>query len=313
MGSGFQSQVYAGPAPAIAGDFADHNPRVNVEAGPGGLVAGASGLTIGRFAWTVPPRDPNGSPTIANNFGSGPVAGFVANDHTALITAYLAKDSMLIQKGYGVTLFSAGGFWAKNDGAAQALPGMKAYANLLTGQVRFGVTGSPSAASVTGSIAANTGSFTGSIADDVMTITVVGSGVAVIGGLLSGTGVATGTRIVSQLSGTPGGVGTYRVSIGEQSVASTTISETYGTLTVTAVSSGTLGVGSILSGSGVTAGTTITALGTGVGGTGTYIVDTTQTAGSTTVAGTMDVETRFICMSQALPGEIAKMTTHAMG
>ena len=57
-----------------------------------------------------------------------------------------------------------------------------------------------------------------------------------------------------------------------------TISAT--TLTISAVSSGTLVVGAIITGSGVTTGTTITALGTGTGGTGTYTVSPTQTVGS---------------------------------
>lgn len=56
------------------------------------------------------------------------------------------------------------------------------------------------------------------------------------------------------------------------------------TLTVSAVASGALAVGQVISGAGVTAGTKITALGTGTGGTGTYTVDTSQTASSTTIS-----------------------------
>lgn len=56
------------------------------------------------------------------------------------------------------------------------------------------------------------------------------------------------------------------------------------TLTVTAVGSGILEVGQLLTGTGVTAGTTITALGTGTGGTGTYTVSASQTVASTTIA-----------------------------
>lgn len=58
------------------------------------------------------------------------------------------------------------------------------------------------------------------------------------------------------------------------------------TLTITAVSSGQLAVGSIISGTGVTAGTTITAFGTATGGTGTYTVGTSQTTASTTITST---------------------------
>jgi hypothetical protein len=52
------------------------------------------------------------------------------------------------------------------------------------------------------------------------------------------------------------------------------------TLTVTAVSSGTLALGQILSGSGIAANTVIIGLGTGSGGTGTYTLNNAQTVAS---------------------------------
>lgn len=51
--------------------------------------------------------------------------------------------------------------------------------------------------------------------------------------------------------------------------------------TVTAVSSGVLSVGQVVTGFGVTAGTTITAMGTGTGNTGVYVVSVSQTVSST--------------------------------
>lgn len=54
-------------------------------------------------------------------------------------------------------------------------------------------------------------------------------------------------------------------------------------LTVSAVTSGALGIGAELSGSGITSGTYINSFGTGTGGTGTYNVVGTASAGSTTV------------------------------
>lgn len=54
-------------------------------------------------------------------------------------------------------------------------------------------------------------------------------------------------------------------------------------LTVTAMTSGTIAVGQILSGTGVTAGTQIISFGTGTGGTGTYNVQTLQTVSSTAI------------------------------
>ena len=58
-------------------------------------------------------------------------------------------------------------------------------------------------------------------------------------------------------------------------------------LTVTAVTSGIVRVGQILSGSGIAAGTYISSLGTGTGGTGTYNVlgDTTATSTTVTAVG----------------------------
>jgi len=57
------------------------------------------------------------------------------------------------------------------------------------------------------------------------------------------------------------------------------------TLDVTAVGSGVIRVGMLISGTSVTAGTTITALGTGTGGVGTYTVSVSQTVSSTTITG----------------------------
>lgn len=71
-------------------------------------------------------------------------------------------------------------------------------------------------------------------------------------------------------------------SAGAGAVFTGSISTT--TLTVSAVTSGTIRVGQTISGTGVTAGTTITALGTGTGGAGTYTVSTSQTAASTTIS-----------------------------
>lgn len=62
------------------------------------------------------------------------------------------------------------------------------------------------------------------------------------------------------------------------------------TLTVTAVASGTLWVGQVLSGTGIASNTYITAFGSGTGGTGTYTVSTAPTTdptGSITITGSV--------------------------
>lgn len=315
MTGGFQTQVYDQPLMAVAGDFASNNPYFTYLAGPGGLVAGAGGVTIGRFAWAYPPDDGDGTPSVVQSYGAGPVAGFVHREQQGLITTYLAFAGMVIQQGFAMTLMIGGDFWVVNDGSTQALPGQKAYADFSTGKVRFGATGAPSAsAEVTGAIAAVSANIVGGIVDDVLTVAST-SQVLVKGTVLSGSGVASGTKITGQVSGTAGGAGVYNVSIPEQNVAAgTAITGTYGVLTVSAVTSGALEVGAVLSGAApVTAGTTITQLGTGTGGVGTYYVTPSQTANSGTITAVGDVETKWYAASSGLAGELVKMTTTPTG
>ena len=55
------------------------------------------------------------------------------------------------------------------------------------------------------------------------------------------------------------------------------------TMTVSAITTGVIRVGTTISGTGVTAGTTVTAYSSGTGGTGTYTVSVSQTVASTTI------------------------------
>ena len=61
------------------------------------------------------------------------------------------------------------------------------------------------------------------------------------------------------------------------------------TLTVTAVTSGSIYVGAVIEGTGVTVGTTVTAFVTGTGSVGDYTVDTSQTVASTTITSNVTV------------------------
>jgi hypothetical protein len=72
------------------------------------------------------------------------------------------------------------------------------------------------------------------------------------------------------------------------------------TLTVTVATSGALYVGSLITGTGVTAGTTISAFLTGTGGTGTYTVSTSQTVASTAITGTVNDATLEINSTDAI-------------
>lgn len=311
--SDFQTQVNALQAPAVEGDFASTNYRHSVLAGPGGLVAGSNGVTVGRFAWIVDTSvDADGAPATVNSFGVGAPAGIVHRAQQGLITVFLDGSSMVVPEGFPVTLFNQGDFWVKNLGATQALPGQKAYASFADGSISFAASGAASTASGTGTIAAETFSATGSITGNVLTVTAVGSGTLYPGAAISGTNVASGSTIVSQLTGAAGGVGTYAVSIPEQAVASTTISGTYGLMTVSAMTTGAYGVGQSITGAGVVADTYITALGTGAGGTGTYIVNNTQTVASEALTGSTNFETNFYARSAGLNGELVKISSAPM-
>jgi hypothetical protein len=319
----FPNQVNTQPAPAVEGDFASTNPRFTVDAGPGGLVAGPSGVTIGRFCWFYAgPFDIDNTPQQVSNQmltaqpnGTTNVTGFIARLQQGLITTYLQASGMLIPAGFPVTVFSGGDFWVKNAGTNAAILGQKAYASFANGTVTFAATATPTTGTCTGSIGPQTVSFTGSIAGNVLTVSAVSSGTLVAGAILTGgTGIVTNTTITAQLSGTAGGIGTYSVNVPEQTVASAALTGTYGLLNVSvAPASGTLSIGQTLTGSGVTAGTYISQLGTGTGGTGTYYVSPTQTVGSITITFAQNVETKWTAMSGGLTGELVKISSHPLG
>ncbi len=315
-----QSQVYSQPTIGVAGDFASANTnRFSVLAGPDALVAGASGVSVGLFAWTESNYiDADGAGAIVNNFGSGAPAGFVARMQQGLITSYLADASMVIPQGFPVTLHDSGDFFVTNNGTAQATPGMKAYASYTTGQATFAATGAPTTASATTStIAAGTAAtFTGSIAGNVLTAASVSNSIYP-GAVLSGGTVATGTVIVAQLSGTTNGAGTYAVSIPEQTVASASLTATPYVLDTTGGTvTGTIVLGSVIQSdsgtpTGVVVGAGVTVLNTPA--TGKHIV---STGGGTSTSGTVvlasNYETKFICKTSGLAGEVVKIssTTH---
>lgn len=229
---GFQNAVYIDPNPAVEGDFASANPRASVLAGPGQLVAGDNGLTVGRFAWV--------SSGKAGNAGIGAPAGFVHREQQGLITIFLAEATMLVPKGLPAVLHNLGDFWAKTKTVATV--GQKVFSSVTDGTISAGAAGAT---------------------------------------------LSDGAAFTGAIAGT--------------------------TLTVSAVASGTLAVGQVISGAGVTAGTTITASGTGTGGTGTYTVSASQTVSSESMTSTNSVETKWYVGSAGGVGDLIKITTTQPG
>jgi hypothetical protein len=143
------------------------------------------------------------------------------------------------------------------------------------------------------------------------------------GAILTGTGVATGTMVLSQV--TPlltgevlGGGGRYLVSIGEQATGLQSITGTYGLLTA-GTTTGSIALGAVVAGGTTSAGTVVTANAsngaglTGTGGAGTYAVSPSQTVASATLTTATWIETKWFAMSGGLTNELVKISDHALG
>ena len=291
---GFQKQVNLTPAPAVAGDFASSNPRATVLAGPGGLVAGALGVTVGKFAWV----DDDG--VTVQSFGTATKApqGFVHREQQALIQQYLAEAGMNIPQGFPVVLHNEGDFWAKLAGDNAATIGAAIYADYSNGDV---CAVAPAGASVTASIgstntAALGATFTASADTDAtrLVVTTV-TGLISIGDTVSGTGITAGTTILSQVSGTTGGAGTYQLSAANTASAATITA--FGKTMVTSVTTGLISVGDTVSGgAGFPVAATVVAQVSGTpGGAGVYTLSangsayTASATGVTTFGNVLDV------------------------
>lgn len=213
---------------------------------------------------------------LVAQYNSGPVPAYLRGASVAALT--LAQ-----LQGISGTLTITMDGYARTAGALNlsAATSFSSAASIIQTAIN---TGLPSEASATGSIAAVTSTFTGSIAGNILTVTSAPSSPLVVGAVLTGTGVTGGTQIASQVSGTAGGIGVYTVSL-SQIVASESLTATYGTFTAASALTGAFAVGQTLSGGTTSAGTIITALGTGTGGLGTYFVNLTQTVASATITG----------------------------
>lgn len=107
-------------------------------------------------------------------------------------------------------------------------------------------------------------------------------------------------KMFLNITGALGSNAIIEIPVSSLAVVTGSISTT--TLTVSAVTSGVLVIGSLLSGTGVTAGTYITAFGTGTGGTGTYTVSASQTVASTTITATGTGRNRIWIVKNATSG-----------
>lgn len=162
---------------------------------------------------------------------------------------------------------------------------------------KFLIGAGSTAASVTGKAGA---SVTGSISGTTLTVTAVASGGLVsVGDIVSHSSILQTATITGLGSGT-GGTGTYTLTY-TGSTASFTGSISGTTLTVTAVSAGTIINGQVLTGNSATSGTTISSQLTGTkGGIGTYVVSISQTRTSGDFTGTYTLASTTISILSTL-------------
>lgn len=297
----FQKSVNLYNPLAVEGDFASANPRSTALAGEGGFVAGPLGVTVGRFGW----KQADGR--TVTTYGEGAVAptGFVHRDLQALITAYLGEASNLIPQGFGLTLFNAGDFFVQVRGQA-AVDGSAVYANYTDGTAWIGA--APAGATATGSMGAT---FTATGSGTNLTVSAVTGFISPGDTLSTQTGIAAGTTIISQTSGTTGGAGVYVTSVATTVAAATTTC--FGNvLDVTAVATGTLAPGQAITGTAIPAGATIASQASGaIGGIGFYTLNIPATAYAASTALTVagGILTKFVAKSVAAIGELVKIST----
>ena len=283
--TGFQKQVNLTPAPAAAGDFASSNPRASVLAGPNGLVAGVGGVTVGRFAWVQ-----DDGITVLNH-GVHPKApsGFVHREQQAIISTYLAESSNVVPIGFPVTLHNGGDFFAAVTGSTAATVGAAVYATYADGNLTIGsaATGAVVTAAMGSTNTAALGAtFTGSADTDTTRLVVTAvTGLISVGEKVSGTGITAGTTITSQVSGTPGGAGTYQLSA-TNSASSATVTS-FGNVVKVTSTTGLISIGETISGgAGFPVGATVATQVSGTpGGAGVYTLSAIGSAYTASASG----------------------------
>ena len=263
---------------------------------PSVLGVGGSALDLNGLVLTTNTEVPIGTvpsfpdqPSVASFFGANSQEATIAGIYFAGFDGSNKKPGALLFAQYPKTAVAAylkGGPFLLTLAQAQALSGsltvvMDGYSHVIS-SINFAADNSfsaiaaaiqaaftdPTEATFTAAIGAT---FTGSQSGTNLTTTAV-TGLISVGDVIAGTGVALGTTIVSQTSGTTGGAGVYVTSLsGTASTASCTASSNV--LNVTADTDHTISAGQTVTGSGVTAGTLITGqLGGTTGGIGTYSI-----------------------------------------
>jgi hypothetical protein len=154
----------------------------------------------------------------------------------------------------------------------------------------------------------------GNIAANVLTVTAVTSGTLVVNDALFDANniIINGTYIISQIGGTPGGIGTYTINNPQTAYGATFTGNGSGTnLTASAVT-GTIHPGDNITGTGVPANTTIVSQTSGTtGGAGVYVTNnaTTSSGATITANGTITAASSDQSFVQVQANQIPQLTS----
>ena len=284
---GFQQTVNIENAFGIQGALYDNGP---VRSLPYELVsASAAYNVIGATAYTVTSADTGNSSAsgVAAAGGTGVFAGILGNSK---LYATAGTSSGALNPTMALPNYTIGELFVMAD-LIVALPNSSNIGDLVCYDQTTGALATyPPQAQFTAAFASA----------GTLSVTAIAVGQLQVGMVVSGAGIPPGAYIKALGTG-KGNTGTYTLSVSTASdIASeamtapslppaaasvTGVFYTAGLLSVTAVSSGELAIGQVLTGTGIPAQTTIIGLGTGVGGTGTYTVNTVSafTLGSLTI------------------------------
>jgi RHS repeat-associated protein len=289
-----------------SGAFAVGQNVTGVGVAPGTMITALGTGTGGAGTYSVSPSQTVSATALAGLRPSSSITGSLSPT-TAVYTGSLSFTGSV---GYlNVTSITSG-----SVGLGQIVTGSGVAANtLVTGlNGNHGGTGTyivstpQTVASETMTNLPETASITGSISGTTLTVTAVNSGTLVVGSVINGSGVTAGTTITALGTGS-GGPGTYTVN-NSQTVSSTSLLATGGSLTVTGVTSGGLAVGQAVTGTGVSPGTLITSLGYGTTGTGTYTVNLPQTVSSSTLTTVPDAPANAGIVVGSIAPSVASFT-----
>ena len=305
--SGFQQVVTITPDFGEQGQFYGANPRAQLLAGPGIWLAPVGGILCGSYCWAN-----QSTGLLTQGYTAGAQIAFVPRQNNAIITPFLGFATLSIPAGLPVTLFSQGEFWDQFVGGAT--PGQNVYADPITGAgisalsagtafvgTGYFVAGSQAWAG-TGYIVGNTLTVVSTTSGAIAALQSITLAAPPVGNNAVNLGLNPGMYLVS------GGGSSWVTSGGAQNVGSAAqpvslIGTSATQFTVSSTTSGSLGVGSILSAVGLQAPTTI------IGGAGPYSVTGQQTVFSSGSPGAVNagnaILTQFKVNSFCNPGEDA--------